>query len=255
VLSERTWRAEAVVRLMLWLFVAFTTVHLLWAAFQNFGIAPPETDRRLIEFAIGAISFHGAALALICFFMGEQNQRWSDAFGFKNPRKLRAIGLALLCGLLIVPFAWILQYFCAQLLDWFSFHPQSQEAVKTIKETVSKVRSNTAAMRYQIFLGISVTILAPIAEEMLFRGLLYPTLKQLGYPKIGLWGTSFVFALLHNNGPSFVPLLLLAVMLVALYEATDNLLAPIITHSFFNTANFLYLLYEQPVNQFLTRFL
>jgi membrane protease YdiL (CAAX protease family) len=37
---------------------------------------------------------------------------------------------------------------------------------------------------------------------------------------------------------TFLPLLALAVILVWIYEATDNLLAPIAAHSFFNLVNF-----------------
>jgi membrane protease YdiL (CAAX protease family) len=41
---------------------------------------------------------------------------------------------------------------------------------------------------------------------------------------------------------TFVPLTVLAFTLIWLYERTDNLLAPILTHSLFNTTNFVWLL-------------
>jgi membrane protease YdiL (CAAX protease family) len=46
---------------------------------------------------------------------------------------------------------------------------------------------------------------------------------------------------------TFVPLTILAVALTLLYEATDTLVAPIVTHSLFNAANFYWLLWQQAV--------
>jgi len=47
-----------------------------------------------------------------------------------------------------------------------------------------------------------------------------------------------------------VPLFVLAILLTALYERTDNLLAPITAHALFNTFNFalLYLL-DRPLGK------
>lgn len=195
------------------------------------------------------------ALILITFFLKEQSLSWSNAFGFRNAPANRGLALGLVAGIVIVPVAWFLQHISSVALQWFDFNPQSQEIVKTFQETVTKASMSGALVRQQIAFGVSVVLIAPIAEEMLFRGILYPTLKQLGHPRIGLWGTSLLFALLHNNGPSFFPFVCLALLLVWLYEKTDNLLACIVAHSFFNGANFLYLLYEQPVNRFLGRFI
>jgi membrane protease YdiL (CAAX protease family) len=54
-----------------------------------------------------------------------------------------------------------------------------------------------------------------------------------------LWVTALFFAAMHLNVASFVPLLVLALVLTFLYEYTDNLLACIIAHSCFNAMNFI----------------
>ncbi len=76
---------------------------------------------------------------------------------------------------------------------------------------------------------------------MLFRGIIYPAIKQSGFPRAALWGTSLLFALIHLNLANFVPLVVLALMLTWLYERTDNLLASIAAHGTFNAANVIYL--------------
>jgi membrane protease YdiL (CAAX protease family) len=90
-------------------------------------------------------------------------------------------------------------------------------------------------------------LLAPVAEEVLFRGILYPAIKQMGRPRLALWGTSLLFAAVHMNVVTFVPLAVLALVLTVLYERTNNLLAPITAHVLFNALNFGMLLVLQQV--------
>jgi membrane protease YdiL (CAAX protease family) len=82
-------------------------------------------------------------------------------------------------------------------------------------------------------------------EELVFRGVIYPAIKQRGYPSLALWGTSLFFAFSHNNMMIFLPLTVLAIILTFLYETTRNLLAPILTHSLFNAVNFSFLVWQR----------
>ena len=83
----------------------------------------------------------------------------------------------------------------------------------------------------------NAVVLAPVAEEFIFRGLLYPFIKQLGWPRLALIGVNLLFALIHFDVATFLALFLLALALTWLYEKTDNLLAPIAVHSLFNATN------------------
>ena len=96
----------------------------------------------------------------------------------------------------------------------------------------------------EICLALLAIAVAPVTEELLFRGILYPFIKQQGYPNLALWGTSVLFGLLHLNLMAFLPLTFLGLVLAWLYETTDNLMAPILAHSFFNLANFLQAVFE-----------
>lgn len=252
-LSDRSWKNDAVLRLLLGVFVFFCVGQMVLGALENFGVLPATSERHLISLFITTLTFQGAAILLVVFFLHEQHLSWSQAFGFGSPQRGRTILLGLVAGVVIVPVAWMLQQLSVEVMQWVSLEPETQEIVQKLQETIAKTPPSTELMLQQTFFGISVIVIAPIAEELLFRGILYPTFKQAGHAKLGLWVTSFLFAFLHNNGPSFVPFLVLAILLVLVYEATDNLLAPILTHSFFNTANFLYLLYEKPVNNYLQR--
>ena len=84
---------------------------------------------------------------------------------------------------------------------------------------------------------------AAVAEEFLFRGVLFPFVKQLGFPKSAWLGVSALFAAIHFDAATFVPLLAFALALTWLYEKTGNLLAPIFAHSVFNAANLVILIF------------
>ena len=92
----------------------------------------------------------------------------------------------------------------------------------------------------------TVTILlAPFGEEMLFRGVVYPWIKQAGFPRLALWLSALIFAAFHVNLATFLPLFVLALALTILYERTNNLLAPVCAHALFNGFNFVQLYLSQ----------
>jgi len=109
--------------------------------------------------------------------------------------------------------------------------PVEQHAVQALRITESWLSRAVLAV---VAIG-----LAPLAEEILFRGILYPAVKQAGFRRLALWGTAVLFAVIHGNLATLLPLLVLSVALTLLYEQTDNLLAPVVAHALFNAINFL----------------
>jgi membrane protease YdiL (CAAX protease family) len=187
------------------------------------------------QMIVAALSLQGAALVLIPHFLHEQQLSWQEAFGFGNNRK-QAIMLGVILACLFLPVGMGLQWLSAQVmvhLPHLQLKPQEQEAVQTLEMAVTWF--------HRVALAIVTIVLAPAAEEMLFRGILYPVIKQAGYPRLALWGTSLLFAAIHLNLVTFVPLTVLALGLTLLYEKTENLLGSIIAHALFNAMNFIIL--------------
>ena len=105
-------------------------------------------------------------------------------------------------------------------------------------ETILNAKS--AGLRvYLIFFAI---VIAPLAEEFFFRGLLFSAAKKIGWPKCGWLGASLLFAAIHGSAPVFLPLFVFALVLAWLYEKTEGLLAPIAAHAGFNAINVIILL-------------
>ena len=246
-LSEKPWRPLSVVRLLLLLFVCLCIGALAGGVLRHlFGVGIAD-ESSLFNLILSVLSFHGAALVLVALFLREEHVGWSEAFGFSTPERGRALLMGLLIACIVLPIGWLLQSASAEALNAFAerfprFHIKAEE-----QQVVHALKTSTSWV-YRACVGVTAILLAPLAEELLFRGVLYPTVKQSGYPRLALWGTSLAFAAVHLNLATFVPLTFLALVLTLLYEKTNNLLAPILVHSLFNAANFgmLYLLQQSP---------
>ena len=84
---------------------------------------------------------------------------------------------------------------------------------------------------------------APFAEELLFRGMMYRFVKSRLSMVNAMMLTSVVFALIHNNLSSFVPLCFLGCVLTWTFEKTGSLWSCITFHSLFNFQTLLIILF------------
>ncbi|HEV2207885.1 MAG TPA: CPBP family intramembrane glutamic endopeptidase [Verrucomicrobiae bacterium] len=222
------WRfAAALVCIYGGLFLGF------WAQKMAGGSVPSPS---VVQMLVGVLSFQGLALVLVWVFVREHGITVREAFGLPNSLP-QAMGLGVMLACLFMPVGWGLQYGSSRIIEWagnrfpkLGVKPEQQEAVQTLEMAVN--------WRNRLALGLVTILLVPVAEEVLFRGILYPWIKQAGYPALAWWGTALLFAAMHTNLASFIPLTVLALALAALYERTDNLLAPITTHAVFNGLNF-----------------
>jgi len=232
VLTEKRWQIESVLHLFLALALGLLLAGLVlpWAA-------PPDDPlyaaQRFWFFTLNTSLFHLLALCAVGAFLHYERLHWSEAFGLRSPGFVKATVLALLIATLALPASWLLIAAISSLMRAVAVEPVTQQAVQTLQQ------SHTWEQRAMF--GIVAVLLAPVVEELLFRGILYPTIKQAGFPHTALWGTSLFFAFTHANLLTFLPLACLAMALVWLYERTNNLVAPIIAHAAFNAANFAYL--------------
>lgn len=156
-----------------------------------------------------------------------------EIFGFRNlpaggaaarglGMLLAALPLVLICGVITI---LILQE-----------QAEEQELVRLFTQVVRKGDFNTIA---NIFLA--GVLVAPICEEILFRGYFYPVAKRFIGAVPGALITATLFAATHVNLASFAGLLVLALCFILAYERTGSLLVPICMHAFFNGINLMVL--------------
>jgi membrane protease YdiL (CAAX protease family) len=150
------------------------------------------------------------------------------------------VGRSLLLGITLLvsalPMVFVVDYIASILLK-VNTTTDTQEVIRIFEN------SSTVAQRVPIIL--LAVVIAPVAEELAFRGYLYGVIKRyLGaIPALLLSGV--LFALIHLNLPSFFPLLVLASVFALAYELSGSLLVPMTMHALFNALSLILVLVEQ----------
>ena len=84
---------------------------------------------------------------------------------------------------------------------------------------------------------LGVAVVAPIAEELFFRGVALNAWEREYGPRRGLWGSALLFTAIHvPDGGAFIvlPILILALVLGITYQRTRSLPMVIGIHATFN---------------------
>jgi membrane protease YdiL (CAAX protease family) len=84
------------------------------------------------------------------------------------------------------------------------------------------------------YLALFVVVIAPLWEELCFRGALYPALRRAMGPAGAMAATGILFGLIHVSPPLIAPLTVLGVALAGIVEATGSLWPCIVAHAAFN---------------------
>jgi hypothetical protein len=77
-------------------------------------------------------------------------------------------------------------------------------------------------------------VVAPVVEELLFRGVLLPAVNRLVGARPAIVIVSLLFALVHGHWPSMVPLFMLSTALCLAYIYRGSLMTSIVMHASFN---------------------
>jgi membrane protease YdiL (CAAX protease family) len=117
---------------------------------------------------------------------------------------------------------------------------QPQETVKAFRESDSFL--------FQFLVVVAAVVVAPLAEETLFRGFVYGVLKRYTDAPFAALASSLMFAIVHVHVGSLLPLCVLAVLFCIAYEISGCLLAPMLLHAVFNTVSILGMLFLQPAS-------
>lgn len=125
-----------------------------------------------------------------------------------------------------LPVIFMMSFLCKIML----FEYEEQKLVVEIKKNFNN------NLFFNFFL---IIIVAPIIEEIVFRGLFYKTLKNfIPFVQASII-SSLIFAIIHENILSLTILFLLSLYLTWIYERTNSILYSILTHSIFNFLNLL----------------
>ncbi|MBT5707802.1 MAG: CPBP family intramembrane metalloprotease [Verrucomicrobia bacterium] len=182
--------------------------------------------------------FHGGVMALVALFLKEQGLTWVEGFGVRIDQLKPLLWPVILTTIACLVSAQLLGRLAGYVIEILTGEaPKVQGTVEMLRESHSLARL--------AYMGLVTIVLAPVAEEILFRGILFTSVLQFKGRWVAVVSNSLLFGLIHSNLLTLVPLIVMAVMLTLLYERTRNLLAPIVAHSLFNLANFLMLMLDR----------
>ncbi len=93
----------------------------------------------------------------------------------------------------------------------------------------SKTSANVMSSNLPLQL-ITLVILGPIMEELMFRGLIYNRLKQFNEKTIAAYISALIFAVYHFNLVQGIYTFILGLLIAYVYEEYKSIVAPIILH-------------------------
>jgi len=242
------------------LFIWFGIVSLAITIAANLLPDLPDWQGAFLDNAFLSISAI-ATMAVIIFLAKAHFARRLKGFGL-NAKTIHKDFLAAFLNLLsvwpIVMLMIILTTFLGKLIWGQEFEMQRHQELELI----------TAYPQWQlrILIFVVATVIAPVLEEMLFRGLFQtvirsfleirnsiPYQKSFGSRRFGAgrhraWIavliSSGLFSVVHGNIPHWPALFVLGVCLGYAYEKSGSLFRPIFIHSLFNAASIIAALYS-----------
>jgi len=94
--------------------------------------------------------------------------------------------------------------------------------------------SESRSLPFIVMLSFFAAVVAPIAEEVFFRGFLQQAIRRHCGESATIVLTALAFAGVHMNLRYFLPLFVLGILLSYLYSRTGTLVAPIVVHAIHN---------------------
>lgn len=146
--------------------------------------------------------------------------------GSVNPLELWRPGLAVVgCYAMVVAYATIVN-----ALDIGVLQPESTVPYEIVRDRLTTVLA-----------GIAVVAVAPLAEEVFYRGLIFGGLQRWGFwPAAVISGA--VFSGVHLDPGSLIPFFIIGVVLAWLFWRRGNLWESVAFHVIFNAVSFSLLL-------------
>ena len=223
------------VDLVLASFVVILIASQILAATGSLSQTVPENiDTRTM--VVSVLIWWGLILGPILLSLRFRGFKLGSVFGVDRMPVGRSVLLGVSLLVSALPMVFAVDYLASVLLK-VNPSTDAQEVIRIFE------KSSTGAQRIPIIL--LAVVIAPVAEELAFRGYLYGVIKRYFGAVPALVLSGILFALIHLNLPSFFPLLVLASVFALAYELSGSLLVPMTMHALFNALSLILVLVEQ----------
>jgi membrane protease YdiL (CAAX protease family) len=174
--------------------------------------------------ALGALLFvpYAVTLTVVWVMLRREGRTWSEGVGLRGWYLWAGLGVscAVALGGRVVAIWW-----AGALVGLGLEPPASLDATSLFPEDPLGIA----------MLVIIAVVVAPIVEETVYRGMLFPSLRERFGRRWGVVLSSVVFGVAHLSFVwLLVPTAFIGAMLALLFEWTRSLRAPIVAHAVFN---------------------
>ena len=179
----------------------------------------------LMDIVSGSLHFT-FLLMLIGAFLLYRRINLFDFFGLRRIGFFKAIGIGIAMLLVAYPLVILAS---AIMQKFLGDEAQPQELVKFFVDIARAGQESKIAI-----VLVFAVLFGPAAEELIFRGYLYPVFKRYLGMGAGILINAALFAFMHVNLVSLPALFVLATCLTIAYEITGSLAVPYVMHATFN---------------------
>ncbi|MCE5328963.1 CPBP family intramembrane metalloprotease [bacterium] len=223
-LTQIKWTLRDVLFSILFLIVVLTGIYFLTARI----VVALKLGERIDSSNITNFSFsvlYGIQVILMVgvvwfFAIYWRRAKWRD-LGFKYYSILKTVWYSLLALLLILLINFVYVFLMTRI---FKISPPPGK----FEDLVSNENVSS------IMLLIVVSVIAPICEEIFFRGFLYQGFKKRWGVLAGILISSFLFASAHLDLYNFIPLMAIGWILAYIFHKTKSLFPVIFLHAIYN---------------------
>jgi membrane protease YdiL (CAAX protease family) len=215
--------------MIIFVYVAQVAASLLFFEAPAEGEAPLELTPWLAVLAVLCLQvpmlavFYAARRFYPSFYASRLNNTNLSVFAsFKK---------ALPLFLMLLPGVWIVALLWTKVLSGFEDLGLIEDIAQQELVTLFQGGGDPVAIG---LLVIAAVVLAPIVEELIFRGCLYRFLKSQTTLLPAQIASGLLFSMIHWNLLSFLPLVIVGIFLARVYEKTGSILVAIWFHAFFN---------------------
>jgi membrane protease YdiL (CAAX protease family) len=189
--------------------------------------------------SIGAV----VTMAVMIFLAHLHFPRGLKGFGLNIRTIVKDFFMAIVNLLTVWPLmmaAITMTIFVAELISGREYQMQQHQQLKLIEEYPQ--------LPLRIMIVFVAVVIAPLLEEMLFRGFVQTTIRSFINIRNGAWpaiaASSVFFAIMHADPGHWPALFILGVCLGYSYEKSGSLFRPIFIHLFFNASSIAIALYQ-----------
>ncbi|KEO84253.1 CPBP family intramembrane glutamic endopeptidase [Tumebacillus flagellatus] len=193
--------------------------------FGLFALIPSSWRHNAGLASLGSVSMQIAAVVIVPYYF----RRHLHEIGLKRPVLSWKIAGYVLVFLITL---YAVTLITGSLGSWLGVNTDSYREQRITSELQNAWWQGSFLLKLLPLLATSV--IAPLGEEMLFRGLVQSTVTAKWGNLAGVLLSSLLFALLHADVVLFLPIFVMGILLAVLRRVSDSLWAPIWLHALNN---------------------